>query len=208
MPLEPKFLEPGQYIRHFGKNINDPAGDPEVKFRFIRLQEREKPLRYPFKFASLALDAVATEKIFSDLDPAVDHLYEVFLGVSAGARYRIFHPFDERLLKWDINVADIPEDRTGVVTFEESPTVAPLFTIWIAPGKRYPAIAPQNNISELLSVPTTGRAITPFIIWVAARWLFEYVDEAKEPEIFDMLRKFKIPSEPVTFGHTLREPVR
>lgn len=206
--VEPPFEEPGHYIRYFGKNVTDPVSDPDLKTRYIRLLDREKTLRYPFKMGTVvtAIDVRTGETTFSDLEPSTRHLYQAFLGVQPGAFFEVSHPQDERTLKWDVNVSAIPEGVTAVITYKESPYEAPVFSIWIPPGRsQYPKLNALVRMQELIA---GGKSIIPAGIWLSSRFSFTHVEASKEADIYDMLTKFKIPSTPVTFGGSLREAVR
>jgi len=208
----PEFREPGSYIRYYGASVFDPVADPQLKTRFIRLNDREGPLRYPFKIStsSVAQDTLAGEATFSDLEPARNHVFQVFLGVHPGAYFIVSNPQDARILKWDIVVApvaplQVSEAVTGVITYKESPVEAPQFELWIAPGKQYPKLDALIKTQELVGVPKSIRAGG---IWYAMRYRYTSIDPRAESEIYDMLSKHKIPSFPMTFGGTSRETVR
>lgn len=208
----PQFREPGSYIRYYGLNIFNPVDDPQLKIRFIRLLDREGPLRYPFKLSTtvVAQDTLVGEVTFSDLEPARGHLYQAFLGVHPGAYFIVSMPQDARILKWDIVVApvaplQVSESVTGVVTYKESPVESPQFELWIPPGKQYPKLDALIRAHELVGVPKSIRAAG---IWYAMRYRYTLIEPKAESEIYDMLSKHKIPSHPMTFGGTSRETVR
>jgi hypothetical protein len=200
----PQFAEPGSYVRFFGQSVTDPR-DTIKKLRFIQLMEREVPLRYPFEFASVAMDAKTASTTFSDLDPAVGHVEQVFLGVQPGIRLAVSLPFDTRLLRWDTTLQNISDDQAAVLTHGLSPYDNPQYDFWIPPNKNYPAAVAQNATADLLLFPG-GKSITPRIIFVGGTFRVEPIDEASE--IFDMLVKRKIPSKPITFGGSIRHVPR
>jgi len=189
MPIMPRFRAPGDYLRHFGSSVAHPQEDPEKRFRYIQLQERMAPLKYPYTFASVASGAKSADVTFDELQPDNIHIYETYLGVKPGARIFLWHPYDKKILKWDEKIEDIEEDDTANITHEESPYEAPEYSIWI---KRdgYPLLNAMN-------ITWPGKAITPEIIWLAAMFKFE---EITDPVLLDMLKKRKIPSLPMSFG--------
>ena len=198
-PSIPRFAEPGSYIRYFGTSLVE-GSDKVDKFRFVRLQETEKPLNYPFTFGSLGVDAVGDPVTFSDLEPGLVHIYQVFLGVAPGVRIRVSHPQDVRVLKWDENIAQISEDLTAVLNHGLSPWENPSYAFWIRPSKQFPSLTPQNTTAEM--VPG-GKSIKPRIIFLGAMFIFKEIRE--DEAVFDMLVKKKIPSRPIRFGRSLRE---
>lgn len=199
-PIVPEFAEPGSYIRYFGVNILDPIDDTKM-FRYVRLLEREAPLRYPFEFSSLAVDAVGSSVTFSDLEPGRRHLYQAFLGIAPGVRIRVFLPLETRILRFDQNIAQISDDQTGVLTHGLSPYEQPQYEMWIPPNKQFPALVPQNATADLLGVPG-GKTILPRVIFINALFNYEIIED---PSLLDMLTKKKIPSKPISFGGSVRE---
>lgn len=189
MPIMPKFREPGDYLRYFGPSITRPQQDPTKKFRYIQLLERMAPLKYPYTFPSVAAGAKSDDITFDELQPDNIHIYEAYLGVKPGARIFVWHPYDEKVLKWDEKIEDIDEDYTANITHEESPYEAPEYSIWI---KRdgYPLLKAMN-------ITWPRKSIKPEIIWLAAKFKFE---EITDGELLDMLKKRKIPSTPISFG--------
>ena len=194
MTIMPKFEEPGYYIRYYGARIDKPAEEPEKKFRYIHLLEREGPLKYPYTFASVAVGSKTDAFTFKELDPSTEHIYQAYLGVVPGVQVYVWHRYDEKILKWDEKIEDINEDDVANITQDESPYDAPSFEIWIAPGKRYPALVCKNVTDRLYQ---GGASIKPKIIWIVSKFTFEHVID---PELLDKLVKQKIPSEPITFG--------
>lgn len=200
-PMMPSFQEPGAYIRYYGSSVSN-RNDTVKKIRYIHLLEREAPQRYPFKFPlSLAVDAKSAASTFNDLDVAMGHIVQLFLGVSPGLRMQIFMPFDTRLLRWDTTIAAISDDQTAVVTHGLSPYELPVFDMWVQPNKNYPALIAQNASADLLRIPG-GKTLLPFIMFTGATFRVEVIQEGSE--VFDMLSKNKIPSRPITFGGSIR----
>jgi len=189
MPIIPEFREPGDFLRHFGPSVEHPQRDPEKKFRYILLQERMAPLKYPYTFASVASGEKSDDITFDELQPDSIHIYEAYLGVKPGARIFIWHPYDEKILKWDTKIEDIAEDYTANITHEESPHEAPVFSIWIK-RDAYPLLSAMN-------ITWPGKSIKPEIIWLTA--MFNFM-EITNGELLDKLEKRKIPSTPISFG--------
>ena len=191
----PEFQEPGQYIRYFGPSVSDPQNDPKRKTRYILLLERMAPLKYPYRFSSLTDGEKSSEVIFDELDPSKNHIYQAFLGIKPGARIFVWHPYDTKILKWDETIEDIEEDYTANLTYKETPYEKPEYEIWIKRDD-YPALVAQN-------ITYPAKTINPEIIWIAAKFNFQEIDEKNNPELFDKLEKRKIPSKPVTFGGSI-----
>jgi hypothetical protein len=201
-PLTPNFAEPGSFIRYYGQSVVDPR-DKDKRLRFVQLQEGEGPQRYPFKFATVAVDANGNSVTFSDLDPANGHVEEVFLGVAPGIRAKLSLPFDTRLLKWDTTLQNISDDQAAVLTHGLSPYEAPTFEFWIPPNKNYPAIVPQNATADLLNWPG-GKSIFPRVIFIGKTFIVEEMTGSNYPDVYVMLLKKKIPSRPITLGGSIR----
>lgn len=201
MARNPSFAEPSSYIRYVGPVIahasqRSPEGGSETKLRFIRLNAREAPLKYPFRFASVAPGARSAAQNFGDLELLPSHIAQVFVGVSIGGRARIFHPFDERVLRWDqATMDDITEDDTGNLEYEDSPIDEPSFEMWLAPTENF---VPGIDVVNVLSTPR--RTMDIQVLFVAAKYTYEFVTQERDPETHDKLRKFQIPSRQVTFG--------
>jgi len=189
MPILPEFREPGDFLRHFGPSVARPQADPEKKFRYIQLQERMAPLKYPYTFVSVAPGSKGDDITFAELQPDNVHIYEAYLGVKPGVRIFIWHPYDSKILKWDEKIEEIAEDYTANITHEESPHEAPEYSIWIKRDS-YPLLQPMN-------ITWPGKSIKPEIIWLAAMFNFK---EVTDEELLDMLMKRKIPSTPISFG--------
>lgn len=198
MPRMPAFAEPSTYIRYFGPVLTHPSlRSNDAKLRFIRLHQREAPLKYDRVLTAIAPGAVSTLTTFGDLRMDPKHIAQVFVGVSVGGRMRVFHPFDERILKWDDPTLDIQERDTANVEHEESPAESPRYELWIAPTDNFVPAFDLENI-EANVVPRRSLDIRVSIL--AAKFTYEFVEREVEADIFDKLSKFSIPSRMVTFG--------
>ncbi len=199
-PISPAFREPGSYVRYYGSSITNPQ-DAAKKFRYVRLLEREDPLRYPYTFPLISVDTKGGQVTFNDLDVAQGHIYQAFLGVALGTRVQVFAPFDTRLLNFDTSASAISPDETAIVTHGLSPWEAPTFDIWIPPNKQYPALLPINKSQELVM---GGKSILPQVMFIVANFRTESIEQNTQPELFDMLEKKKIYSLPIRMGSTIR----
>ena len=64
----------------------------------------------------------STSQTFSELELQPKHIAQVYCGVSYGGRARFYHPFDERLLKWDETALSTVQERdTANLEYEDSP---------------------------------------------------------------------------------------
>ncbi len=199
MPRLPPFAEPSTYLRAIAPkegqfNATEIVGSKVV---FIRLGPREGPLKYQWDFGALAAGVRSSLKAFGDFQLKDNHIAQVYMGITPGARARFYPPLDLRLLEWDDPSLDIQKDDTGNIEYEDSPVDDPRFNFWLAPGLSFvPAADVQNTLSDV--VP--ARSINIQLYFLAALYQFEFVDKEKEPEIWDKLSKFQIPSKFVTFG--------
>ncbi len=114
-----------------------------------------------------------------------------------GFRTQVWHPFDERLLRFDQRVIKIPEDETANLTNEESPFDSPVFSVWIAPGKRFPGLIFQNISDRFVQ---GGKTLKPSIIWMLAKFTWIDIKPDNFPDIYNGLETLSIPSTPMSFG--------
>jgi len=115
MPIMPEFRNPGDYLRFFGPSVERPQADPEKKFRFIQLQERMAPLKYPYTFKSVAPGSKGDNITFTELQPDSVHIYEAYLGVKPGIRIFVWHPYDSKILKWDEKIEKIADTVSPII---------------------------------------------------------------------------------------------
>lgn len=198
MPRLPKFAEPSTFVRFYGGKANWPrveASDTELQY--IRLLARESPLKYHFRFASVGAGVVASQKTFGDLELKPEHIAQVYVGVSYGARARLYHPLDVRLLKWDELVKDVQEKDTANIEHEDSPLESPRKEIWIAPTNN---LVPAMDVENIMTHVLPARSIDVHLMFLAALFQYEFVDRASEPEIYEKLVRSQIPSRFITFG--------
>lgn len=173
-----RFLSPGFYVRWWDID--------KKKFTFLKLLEREAPLKYPYTFAALTAGSTSTETFFNELDPSKRHIYQIFLGVRPGVKVYIWSPYDEKRLKWDEDISDIEEDETATVEYEDSPYEDPQFQLWVI-RDRYPGLKIKNIIN---------RTLYPQIIFIGAKFNYE---EVTDTEILDKLKRGVIKSTPITW---------
>ena len=184
MPIIPKFPEPGTYCRFYDLT--------EKVYKYLRLLEVEAPLKYPYRFASLSAGSKRSEAfVFDELNPsdAKKHRFCAYIGVKPGVKLFIWHPYDQKVLKWDEDIEDVSDDDVANIEYEESPYDAPQKSIWIE-HDRYPGVLPKN---------VSNKAMCPEIIFIAAKYL---VKEHRElsVETIGKLEEGVIPSIPITFG--------
>jgi len=172
-----KFLEPHYYIRFFDRVAK--------KTRFFLLLEREAPLKYPYKFQELEPgETLKEEIIFEELNPSDHHIYQAFLGIRHGCIVYVWHPYQEKILKFDESpIEKINEDLIGL-EYRDSPYEDPIFHIWIFRDE-YPGLVVKNILN---------RKIEPEIVWYCAKFTFE---EVTEPVLLDKLQRHIIRSEPI-----------
>lgn len=191
MPYNPWFPEPGTYIRYLAYE----SGQAIIKYR--KLLWRRAPLRYPYRFASVAAGGtLGTGTTFEDLNPATKakkHIYLAYLGVRPGFLYHIYHPYDIKILKWDEGtLVGIDENLTAALTYEDSPYDLPTFALGIEED-RYPNVTPRN---------ISNRAMKPEIMWTAALYRIKEYEELSDDER-QKLESGALRSYPWDFGGSL-----
>jgi len=173
-----EFLPPGAIIRWWDDNSKD--------FIYLRLLEREGPLKYPYTFSALSAGSESDEFKTEDLNPSKTHIYNLYLGVRPGIQVRVWHPYDEKLLKWDEKLDDIDDDEAANIEHKDSPYEKPKFSVWVK-RDRYPGLIIKNIIN---------RTIKPQIIWIGYKYTYEQI---KEPTVLDKLKRGVIKSTPVSW---------
>lgn len=184
-----KFHQPGHYLRFYDRNEGDHG---EIKF--IQLMEGEGILKYPWTYGNLTSDTMTdgtNEKNFDELDPADNHIYQIFLGVDPRIRATIWHPYDEKILKWDeADIEDIDENETANIQYTDSPYSNPQFELWILPEK-YPNITIQRIGHTTVYMPR--------IIFLGFK--YNYREEKDiDPVVLDKLRRNQITVTPISIG--------
>lgn len=205
MPRLPPFRKPSSYIQYVGEVLTFPTlvtpaeGTRKVN-RFIRLGARMGPLKLQHRFANVAagITNVSSQVNFTDLELTPNHIAQLFIGVSRGGRVRVFHPMDERVLKWDQKTLDVEnEDDTANLEHEDTPIESPRYEIWLAPTENFvPGFTAENVINDV----TPARRVNVDLLVLAAKYTFEYVDPQREADVYDKLVRHQIPSHFVTFG--------
>lgn len=202
MPRLPKFQEPSTYIKYVGPVFVHPkqvvpSDASDVKLRFVRVLAREAPLKYVRTFANVGPGTVASGIIFGDLEQLPSHILQCFIGVSYGGRLRVFHPQDQRILKWDDQSLEIQERDTANIEWEDSPVEDPKFELWVAPTINF---VPQLDAENVLSHVVPRRNIDIQVFMLAAKYTYEFVEKTREADIYEKLVRHQIPSKYVTFG--------
>ena len=187
MSYTPWFPEPGSYIRYFDHTTK--------AYKYRRLLWRRDPMKYPYRFGSVAAGSSGTAKNFDELNPSetAKHIYLAYLGVKPGFLFTLWHPYDIKNLKWDEDIKDIDEDLTANISYEESPYEFPTKAIGIE-HDRYPGVTPNKNIS--------GETKNPEIIWVAAIYLVKEHGDLSQDEL-TRLQTGQLRSYPWDFGGEL-----
>ncbi len=186
MPYTPWFPEPGSYVRYLDKDYRT--------IRFLRLLWRRYPYIYPVRMPALAAGAKGDTITFDEINPSdiKDHRYLLYLGVSPGFLYYLWHPYDIKSLKWDENITEISEDLVARITYEESPYDMPVKAIALE-HDRYPAVQAKN---------VSGGTKTPAIIWIGA--LYKVITQERlTPDELTGLQTGRIRSYPWDFGGEL-----
>lgn len=180
----PKFQEPDTYLRYY-----DFA---DRRWKYIWLIERDGPIIYPFRFASLAPGSEQSQaSTFEDLatSETASHIYQVFLGLYPLTWYKLWHPYNVRLLDLDRREDDLNEDLTSILRYEESPHDAPQVNIWVN-ASRYPGIQPRN---------VGIRSFHPKIEFTIMKFRVAN-DEELTSDVKNELQNGTRPSVPITFG--------
>ncbi|ODS41517.1 MAG: hypothetical protein A7315_05955 [Candidatus Altiarchaeales archaeon WOR_SM1_79] len=175
-----KILREGQYVSWWDNDRKD--------FVFRRLLQKEGPLTYPRTFTALTTDTKSDLVIFDELDPDEKHIYQLLLGVSPGVYYYVWHPYDEKMLKWDEagDITDIDEDQTAVLEYEDTPYNDPQFEVWVIPDK-YPALQVKRIQHE---------KVIPRVVFKGFKFNYE---EVTDPTVLDNLKKGRVPSHPISW---------
>jgi len=183
----PEFMRRGYYFRTW---------DPSKKgWDYWYTSEIEAPLTYPYTWPETAVNTKGTTHYFEDLDTQKDviangevvirHFHQCFIGVAPKSIYYLWHPINEKRLKWHETVEDISEDDTAYIDYERSPLDDPRFERWVLRNK-YFGIEPKNIHSQ---------AMKPKVKILAAEIKAEHIlDEA----LLTKLKKHEIPSIPIT----------
>ena len=187
MPFGPWFPEPGSYIRYFNHERKE--------YRYRRLLWRRDPMKYPYRFPSVAAGSSGDAVTFDELNPSdtKKHIYLAYFGVKPGFLFCLWHPYDIKAMKWDEDVRKINEDLTANISYEESPYEYPTKAIGIE-HDRYPAIEPKKNIS--------GETKNPELIFVAALYVVREHGELSQDELA-RLKSGALKSYPWDFGGEL-----
>ena len=158
MPYTPWFPDPGTFVKYFDEK--------KKEYRFRKLLWRRDPLVYPRRLPAVAAGSKGEPLIFEEINPSKDkdHIYLAYLGVAPGFLYYLWHPYNVKNLLWDERIADIDDDLTAWISYEESPYEYPTKYIGID-HDRYPSI-------EALNI--SGSSAHPAVIWVAS--LYKMVD--------------------------------
>ena len=203
MPRNVPFAEPSTYIRYVGPVVGESRDqsfrdEGQSTLRFIRLNSSEGPVKLPFTYPAIAAGGRSQSQSFSDLVSNYNHIQQVFMGVSYGARARVFLPVDERIIKLDEGALQQTTDNdAGQIDYEDSPIDNPRFHFWVAPGKNFvPSIDMQNILSDV----QPPRTIDLQVLFYLMKFTFDLVDRQSEPDVYDKLAKFSIPSTHITFG--------
>lgn len=199
-----RFPQPSEYIGYMGpvlthpKLVSQAVDGTETKLRFIRLNAREGPLKYPYRFPNIASGATSASQNFGDLELLPKHIALVYFGISYGARAQVYHPLDERLLKWDQATLDLIQEKdTGNIDWEDSPIEDPKYGFWLAPTENF---VPGLVVENVLSHVRPPRSLNIDVVFWASKYTYEFVTRESEAEIHDKLVKHQIPWRYATFG--------
>lgn len=185
LPVAVAFPEPGQYCRYRDYSKKET--------RYLYLDERSFPLRFPRRIPSTAPGATSPTVLLMELDPdkTKKHRYMAYIGVRPGALYQLWHPADVQQFVWDNAqlTSGLERDPTVSFTYQESPYESPSLFIWIEPN-RTPAIRGINTMQFTTALE---------IIIIAAKYVVREQDDL-DPTIIARLREGSIPSIPISFG--------
>jgi len=175
-----EFLEPGHFVRIWDRELR--------RFVFYRLLEREGPLKYPYTYAVLKANTTCSEKIFEDLNPSKNHIYQCFLGIRDGLRLNVWHPYDEKMLLWDeTDLDDVSSSDTANLEYEDTPYDEPTFQFWII-RDRYPGFVVKNLYGN--------RKVRPQIIVYGMKFDYEVVTD---PALLDKLTRGLVRCTPISW---------
>lgn len=202
MPRLPPFQEPSTYIRYVGPvlgHAGEQSGSSgKTETRYLRLNAREAPLKYQYRSAFVNPGVQTALQTFGDFELTPKHIAQFFMGVSLGGRVRFYHPFDERVLKWDQPTLDLVNERdTANIEYEDSPIDDPQFEFWLAPTENF---VPGVDVENVLTDVVPRRSIDIHVLFLAAKFTYEFVTRETDPDTYEKLRRFQIPSKHVTFG--------
>ena len=195
MLSEGQIREPGDFIKLYCPEEGD--------FDYYQLVWRDYPLVYPLKASSVTLEAYGAsdstkEIVLEDLQPEVEHIYQVFLGIKYGLRFKVFQPTDQLLHGWDKtldenDVTTTAKEDTQWIDNEMSPFDDPRYEIWVI-RDYYPQVKVENLLDAQLSLAN------PFMKVEAAKFTYVRIDEVKDAELHEKLSKRLIRSLPVMIG--------
>ena len=188
-PVSLKWPEPGGYVKYWDDVANE--------MRYERLDLRGFPLKYPFRLATTAPGSKTARVSFSDLQPfeqtgsarVPNHRYYAFMGVSKGAKFYVYHPYNYQTEKFDQRVQNVQEDMTGDLEYDDSPYDAPTRALWI----RY------NSYPAVEAVVTHFQPIAPSILLIIAKYLVTPM-ESFSPDTLLRLKSGQLASLPVDAG--------
>ena len=191
-PVSLKWPEPGGYVKYWDSIAH--------QVRFERLEFRTFPLKYPFRLPTTAPGSKTNRVSFSDLQPfeqtgsaaVPNHRYYAFMGVSPGAKFYLYHPYNYQTGKFDQRVENIQEDQTGDLEYADSPYDAPTRGLWI----RY------NSYPAVEALVTHFQNIAPSFLLLVAKYLVVPQEELP-PATLQLLRSGQLLSMPVDAGGQL-----
>ena len=181
LPPTTEFPEPDTYVRY-----------REGGWKFIHLQERYFPLRYPRRLGMLDPGEISPNPTsFDELNPSQseNHIYLVYLGLYPELSYQIYQPINTLQGRWDQGINAIDDQLTYALTYGDSPYDAPTHGLWIVRDK-YPAIRARNVGQE--------RAEAKIFI-TGALYRVQFDDDIDNPTK-DRLIQGSIASMPISLG--------
>lgn len=180
----PRFAAADTYVRYYDFRA--------AAWRFIHLLQRQGPIIYPYRFSSLTPGSEQSQPTtFTDLSASAEesHVYQAFLGLWPWFWYKLWHPYNVRLLQTDERVTQVNEDIVSILRYEDSPHESPEIAVWVDES-RYPAVQPRN----------IGRiTATPKVEWTMMKFRATFHDDISA-ETKGKLQTGELPSTIITFG--------
>lgn len=183
LPPTASFPESDSYVKYWDYSLRS--------WRYLHLVERDLPLVYDKRIASVAPGSKSSLAILDELDPSEDkhHVYKFYLGVYPETWVHLFHPFDVKMLMFDERISNINENTVAVIRNEESPSDAPTKSFWVI-HERYPGVEVRN---------VGRRTFTVGVRLLGAKYRVEY-DEEISADTKNKLTSGEVPSLPIGVG--------
>ena len=125
MPL-PWFPPTDTYLRFFENQTKT--------WEYRYLAEREGPIRFNRRFASLAVGTEGAVTTLENIRPDTlqkKHMYAVYLGLYPGFLTKLYYPVGDREFLLDTTPTEVNEELVSVLSHEFSPHDDPKLMLWL-----------------------------------------------------------------------------